>query len=201
MIIWAVTWENVPSDMCAQRRLKSACASVQSDQNRRCPHEETLHPWLYKLRPVKILIRLCECAVWSESSLGAHVERYVFWRISSYCVWKLAKQGITQELKSCINISIRVWKLGPVWRVQNGNPLFYYYVCDSKNILMHMKSLRFSFLLCFFFFFFFFFIQHFEMFRVQKVCKSISVRLSSLFLYSVLLLYNFNLAKEAITWL
>ena len=34
------------------------------------------HP---KMRPVKILIRLCECAGWSESSLGAHVRRYIFW--------------------------------------------------------------------------------------------------------------------------
>ena len=53
---------NVPSDIRAQRRFKSACASVQSDQSLRCPHEETLHPWLSKMRPVKILIRLRECA-------------------------------------------------------------------------------------------------------------------------------------------
>ena len=32
--------------MCAQRRLKSACVSAQSDQSLRYPHEETLHPWL-----------------------------------------------------------------------------------------------------------------------------------------------------------
>ena len=31
--------------------------------NLRCPHEETLHPWLSEMRPVKILIRLRECAV------------------------------------------------------------------------------------------------------------------------------------------
>ena len=61
------------SDMCVKRRLKSACASAQSDQSLYCPHEETLHPWLSKMRPLKILIRLCECANWSEASLGAHV--------------------------------------------------------------------------------------------------------------------------------
>ena len=38
--IRVATWENVPSDLCAQRKLKSACASVQSDQSFRCPHEE-----------------------------------------------------------------------------------------------------------------------------------------------------------------
>ena len=44
--------------MCAPRRLKSACASEQFDQNLHCPYEETLHTWLSKMRPVKILIRL-----------------------------------------------------------------------------------------------------------------------------------------------
>ena len=68
---------NVPSDMCAQRRLGSACACAQSDQSICYPHEETLHACLSKMRPVKILIRLRECAGWSESSLGADIQRYV----------------------------------------------------------------------------------------------------------------------------
>ena len=38
---------------------------------------------LSKMCPVKVLIRLCECAGWSESSLVAHIERYVFWRCDS----------------------------------------------------------------------------------------------------------------------
>ena len=36
-----------------------------------------------KMCPVEILIRLLVCAAWSESSLGAHVRRYVFWRSGS----------------------------------------------------------------------------------------------------------------------
>ena len=80
---WPGTSENVPSDTCAQRRLKSDYACAQSDQSLCCPHEETLHPWRSKLCPVKILIRLRERAVWSESSLGAHVRRYVSWRFGS----------------------------------------------------------------------------------------------------------------------
>ena len=32
--------------LCAQRRLRSAWASAQSDQSLRCPHEETLGPKL-----------------------------------------------------------------------------------------------------------------------------------------------------------
>ena len=48
----------------------------------RCPYEDTLHPWLFKMRPVKILV-----SGWSESSLGAHVRRYVlrvFWESSKF---------------------------------------------------------------------------------------------------------------------
>ena len=32
--------------MCAQRRLKYACASVQSEQSLRCPHQNTWRTWL-----------------------------------------------------------------------------------------------------------------------------------------------------------
>ena len=49
--------------MCAQRRLRSAWASAQSDQSLRCPHEA--------LSAQRRLIRLAGCPGWSESSLGA----------------------------------------------------------------------------------------------------------------------------------
>ena len=63
---WAATWENVPSYMCAQRSLWLDCAN----QRLRCPPEETLYPRLSNMYLVKILIRLRECAGWSDSSLG-----------------------------------------------------------------------------------------------------------------------------------
>ena len=72
------------SDMCAQRRLKSDCASAQSDQSLRCAHEETLHPCLSKMHTVKLLVRLCERDSWTESSLGAHVRMYVAWRCGTF---------------------------------------------------------------------------------------------------------------------
>ena len=59
--------------MSIQRKLKSACAFA-------------LHTWLSKMCPVKIVIRLRECAGWSESSLDACVRRYVFWRCAQR-VW------------------------------------------------------------------------------------------------------------------
>ena len=69
--LWSATWENVPPDMYTLQRLKSASDSAQSDQSLYYRHEESLHPWLSDMRPVKILR---ECAVWSESSLGAHTD-------------------------------------------------------------------------------------------------------------------------------
>ena len=42
--IWAAAWQNQQNGLCAQRRLRSAWASAQSDQSLRCPHEETLGP-------------------------------------------------------------------------------------------------------------------------------------------------------------
>ena len=57
--------------LCAQRRLRSAWASPQSDQSLRCPHEESLDSYLPTERTAKTLIRLGGCPGWSESSLGA----------------------------------------------------------------------------------------------------------------------------------
>ena len=50
---WAASWQNQQNGMCAQRRLRSAWASAQSDQSS-----------LWRL------IRLGGCPGWSESSLG-----------------------------------------------------------------------------------------------------------------------------------
>ena len=41
--------------------------------------KETLHPWLSKIYPEKILIRLRESACWSEVSPSTHVWKYVYW--------------------------------------------------------------------------------------------------------------------------
>ena len=81
--IWAAMCGNVPSVICAQRR-QINLSIPQSNQSLRYPHEESLYPWQSKMCLVKILIRLRKCAVWSESSLGAHVRWYVFWHYGSF---------------------------------------------------------------------------------------------------------------------
>ena len=41
---WARTWENVPFNKCAQRRLRSDCAHAQSDLSLRWAHIEAFYP-------------------------------------------------------------------------------------------------------------------------------------------------------------
>ena len=76
---------------CAPNEDSNQPAHPRSLISLRWPHEETMHPWLSKMHPVKILIRLYECTGWFESSSGAHVRRSVVWRWGSYNVglqWK-----------------------------------------------------------------------------------------------------------------
>ena len=68
---WAVSWQNQQNGMCVKQRLRSAWASIQSDQSLRCPHEESLGPYLPIEHTAKTLISLGGCPGWSESSLGA----------------------------------------------------------------------------------------------------------------------------------
>ena len=44
--IWATSWQNQQTDLCTQRRLRSAWASAQSDQSLRCPPEGSYRPKL-----------------------------------------------------------------------------------------------------------------------------------------------------------
>ena len=52
---------NKQNGMCAQRRLRSAWAAGQSDQCFRCPHEESLGPYLPVELTLKTMIRLGGC--------------------------------------------------------------------------------------------------------------------------------------------
>ena len=85
---WAATWQNKQSDLCAQRRLRSAWASVQSDQSLRCTHEVTLGPQLPIECTAKTLIRMDGCQGWSETSLGAQIILLVLSRGGSYLIGK-----------------------------------------------------------------------------------------------------------------
>ena len=101
--IWAASWQNQQNGMCAQRRLRSAWASAQSDHSLRCPYEESLGPKLPIQRTAKTLIRLGGCPGWSESSLGAQ----------SFCWFCHEAAHITYEYCS----SYGLWVINLTWRV------------------------------------------------------------------------------------
>ena len=85
---------NIPSDMCTQRN-SSQPAHPRSLISLRCQHKETL------TIQNGILVRLHECADWSESSLGAHflTAAHLFCFITK-----------TYLLKYTENFSTKKWK-------------------------------------------------------------------------------------------
>ena len=98
---------------CAQRRLRSACVSAQSDQSRHCPNEEALGPWLPSERTAKTLIRLGGCPGWSESSLGAHAILLVLsWGSSLYfCAYAFEGSLTIQKASPLIRVWQNIWAI------------------------------------------------------------------------------------------
>ena len=64
------------------------------------------------MRPVKILIRLRGGAGWSESSLGAYVQRYVSWRRGSTVLKHCAVFTLSIETSYRIRPNYRAVRLG-----------------------------------------------------------------------------------------
>ena len=89
----ASTWENLTSDICAQRKLRSVCKSTQSDQSLRCPHEETLHP-----------SHVSKCAQWRFWSDCAHVRKYVFSRCDH--MFSIELKHTADPTKSCVCLCV-----------------------------------------------------------------------------------------------
>ena len=72
---WAAAWQNQQNDLCAQQRRRSAWTSALSDQSRRCPHEESLGPWL-SLE--------CNRSLWSDWA-DAQADLSLCWTHRSFC--------------------------------------------------------------------------------------------------------------------
>ena len=139
--IWATTWENVPLDSCAQLRFKSACAFAQSYQCFRCSHKEILR-FGYSKCAQRRFWSDCANAQWSESWLGARVQRHVLWRFGSYHCTELVVITSHQEMKhGCLSFphvemfiidDIEIWKTGA--RNKSSHFQLYHLLCVWRNI-------------------------------------------------------------------
>ena len=81
------------SDINVRRRLKSASAFAQSSHSLRCPHDETMHPYISKMTPSedsdqtarmrRLIWIFAELTCPEVCFLGVHAPGLVFWRIDS----------------------------------------------------------------------------------------------------------------------
>ena len=97
---------------CAQRRLRSACASAQSDQRLPCPHDDTLGPQLPTEHPAKTLIRLGGFPGGSESWLSAHAISFVLSWGGSY-IYNTLKTYVSGKTDPVLSGSL----LQPGWLI------------------------------------------------------------------------------------
>ena len=75
-IKWAGAHRKVQLGMSSRWRLRSACASTQSDSKPSMSVWRIIRTLESLKRPAKTLIRLQRCAGWFESSLGTHTKVY-----------------------------------------------------------------------------------------------------------------------------
>ena len=99
-----------PKWLCAQRRLRSAWASAQSDQSLRCaPHWVAKDPSFF-MRTEKTLIRLGGCPGRSESSLCAQSFCW-FCHVAAHMVHEIADSGSSVERLITFHVSTWTWQV------------------------------------------------------------------------------------------
>lgn len=74
----AALWENSSSDVWIVPMFRCPCASVQPNQNLHFKLYDQCMPCRLFMRSVKYLIRLHQWGSWFNSSLVAHVQRFLF---------------------------------------------------------------------------------------------------------------------------
>ena len=120
--------------MSAQQRLKSACAYEQSDLSLRYPHEDILHPWLSKICPVKILIRLTKKNKQTKNNLSDGM--YVRLDLSFRCSHIPGRTATTSLSYNPSEISSYTDRFGP-WHVSFS---ICKCACSSHTIYPHSLS-------------------------------------------------------------
>ena len=86
VITWALSWENMSSEISDQVRLKPACAATEASMRLEILVTETRDITLSRQRTMKALIRLRRCSGWSAPLLFAYDKRHDFsWPGSHVC--------------------------------------------------------------------------------------------------------------------
>ena len=107
-----------PSCMCAQRRLRSACASAQSDQSIRCPHEDALDSWLSTKCPAHAQANLSLRWVHVQYCRKVCVlaQLFYFYNFNSQiCYLCMESAFILHKQRKTTNIYFKVLTHSPLW--------------------------------------------------------------------------------------
>ena len=132
--------------LCAQRRLRSAWASPQSDQSLRCAYNGSLGIQAFFMRTAKTLIRLGGCPGWSEFSLGAHAILLVFSRGSSNV--SPSRRDTLRSYRACAPFffqrhSVRCYIIFyPMLLMRRLIWAFEIYICPKTHICMAQFALQ-----------------------------------------------------------
>ena len=113
ILIWATSWQNQQNGICAQRRLRSARASAQSDQRLRCLHDESLGPSL----PIEQTVKTDQTGRMPRLTwvfAGRTVILVVLLSDGSYCVISCAFQNVLYESPAVTAINESVIPFSPV---------------------------------------------------------------------------------------
>ena len=118
--IWVSTWQNKQSELCAQRRLKSAWASAQSDQSLRYALNGKLSTRCFFMRTVKTLIRLSGRLIWVFAGRTTHFVGFVVRRLINKTLMRAHMQYNTdtrvKEIDIVVPVTDCLWKLGVIMR-------------------------------------------------------------------------------------
>ena len=108
---WVTAQQNQQNDLCAQQRLRSAWASVQSDQSLCCPHEET---WAdLSLRCVHM--SFCKfCCVAAHLLKTCLISRVIYFH-------HICKADIFVKINCCENLILILWLMRQAMEMQKTN--------------------------------------------------------------------------------
>ena len=120
-IMWAASRQNQQNGLCARRRLRSAWESTQSDQSLRCPHEESLGPYLPIERTAKTdqtgrMSRLTSSLAhmpffgfvvrWLMQTWSGRMDHLRWMSSYHYVTWSTKHQDMIQDARSNYNLTL-----------------------------------------------------------------------------------------------